>query len=1365
MNNQKRWQMNRMGFINFWLYDNEIFSFCDGKLMLRGQNASGKSITTQSFIPFILDGNRSPSRLDPFGSNDRKMEYYFLGNSDSDDVTGYLFLEFKKQDIEEYRTIGIGQRARRGKNDMSFWGFIILDGRRIGIDFDLTNKSRDRFIPLTKKELGNRLGSGNLLLDTQREYMTSVNKYLFGFPFIEQYEQFIQLLIKVRAPKLSKEFKPSKVYDILNDSLQTLTDDDLHTLVDAMEKMDDIEISLENYKKAYNDLLVICNEYQKYNTYILGLKAQNYRKAKIDADAHKKKCEQINKEIETLKINIQNNLIKNDKLNTEIIELTNKIKLFEDSDLTKKLQQRTELQKEIDKLDYEISTLNDKIKEKKSVIEKIEHDISNIDEKIDDLNYYVSKELRELDLLNCVALLSCNGEVAALAENAGNTQKHYLKKETDRIKATISKTLSRVRKGVIALINLDNALIKLDESEKSLYTAEQMLNVAKRKFEEKEREEISCRDSLIDAWYVCQSEYKEYLLDETDLKSVVELISCYSEDDTQEKYNNYAVEIYSGKSRVLYREIERIKESLRISKENIEGKTKELEDIKSKKEITPLRSEEIQTARKLLAENSIPFVSFYEAVDYSDDIDEKRRVLLEKQIVLSGMIDALVIPQAYRIKAFEIIKDYSDLIIFPKCIGHSDKGLFKISNGISDEHLINEIKDVLDSISYTNEKNALYVLSANGYFKNGLIEGYSSIGENDCVRYIGVDARRKLKQKLIAEKETEIEALKAESENLKLQKQYYSERLNVLENEYKNSPKLSALDRLLLDKKNMRYELDHCQRNYDDCESLYREAFEKKDKANREVVSACSDLPYRRNTESYKEAEGALESYEDSLDRLKDYIYDIIDRFTDLENLNNRKEDFKSYLHEQDINLIDKKREHHIKNSQIEDINNYINKPENIQRAEEMSKANVDLSQKQEELEVVKKQLACDSTAEQIRSVESERILEELDEKIRYEQILEMYFKEDLGLKLCDSFSEHINADTVLSLAEKAVKSLKKIESTSYNYDTAYSLLYAKYQKHSSSIASYGVSFEDVFDSSEYTNIIRKRQVITAVWNGRRYPIKDFCEIIKEVMEQTEILIQKKDRELFEDILSDTVSRKLTARISESRSWITDMSNLMQSMDTSMGLTFSLQWKPKKAEGGGQLGTQELEKLLTRDKDLLQNSDRERLAYHFRSKIKAAKQEAALNGVSANYVEMVRDAIDYRKWFEFKMFFQRTGENKNELTDRAFNRFSGGEKAMAMYIPLFAAVNAQYRKSEKADLPRIIALDEAFAGVDDKNISSMFKLVETLKFDYIMNSQALWGCYETVKSLRIAELLRPENSRFITVIFYHWNGKKKIPDE
>ena len=67
-------------------------------------------------------------------------------------------------------------------------------------------------------------------------------------------------------------------------------------------------------------------------------------------------------------------------------------------------------------------------------------------------------------------------------------------------------------------------------------------------------------------------------------------------------------------------------------------------------------------------------------------------------------------------------------------------------------------------------------------------------------------------------------------------------------------------------------------------------------------------------------------------------------------------------------------------------------------------------------------------------------------------------------------------------------------------------------------------------------------------------------------IEETELLIQKKDRELFEDILSQTISQQLTDRIAESRKWVEDMSALMKEMDTSMGLSFSLDWKPWKAE-------------------------------------------------------------------------------------------------------------------------------------------------------------------------------------------------------
>jgi len=71
-------------------------------------------------------------------------------------------------------------------------------------------------------------------------------------------------------------------------------------------------------------------------------------------------------------------------------------------------------------------------------------------------------------------------------------------------------------------------------------------------------------------------------------------------------------------------------------------------------------------------------------------------------------------------------------------------------------------------------------------------------------------------------------------------------------------------------------------------------------------------------------------------------------------------------------------------------------------------------------------------------------------------------------------------------------------------------------------------------------------------------------------------------------------------------------------------------------------------------------------------------------------------------------------------------------------------------------------LDEAFAGVDETNIRDMFRLMVEFEFNFMINSQILWGDYDTVPALAIYQLIRPENARFVSVIRYLWNGKKKV---
>ena len=304
MNN--RWKMNRIGFVNFWLYDEEIFELEDGKIFFRGGNGSGKSITTQSIISFLMDGDRSPERLDSFGGKDRKMEYYLLGDGEKEDETGYVFLEFRKGKTEQYLTIGIGQRAKKGSN-LEFAGFCITDGKRVGKDIKLYREIGEKKVPLhLKKELPNTLGSENRIVYTQREYIDMINKNLFGFENVDQYKNLIKFLLKIRGAKLSKETKLTDIYKILNDSLPTLTDEDLRVLIDTMERIKRMEETNEEQKRVLELLKKLEKNYTIYNKNMLWKKYQRAVEQEKEYSLEKKYYEKEKRDLEKYRIEIKN---------------------------------------------------------------------------------------------------------------------------------------------------------------------------------------------------------------------------------------------------------------------------------------------------------------------------------------------------------------------------------------------------------------------------------------------------------------------------------------------------------------------------------------------------------------------------------------------------------------------------------------------------------------------------------------------------------------------------------------------------------------------------------------------------------------------------------------------------------------------------------------------------------------------------------------------------------------------------------------------------------------------------------------------------------------------------------------------------
>lgn len=1345
---RERWKMNRIGFVNFWLYDEEDFEFEDGKLLLRGQNGSGKSITTQSFIPFVLDGDRTPSRLDPFGSSDRRMEYYFLGEEGREESTGYLFLEFRKEDSEEYRTIGIGQKAKRGKT-MDFWGFVILDGRRVGYDLWLYKEVGSNKIPFDKREMKGELGEDNFFTDSQSEYKKHVNQYIFGFRKEEQYEQFIKLLVKVRAPKLSKEFKPTKVYDILNDSLQTLTDEDLRPMVDAMEKMDEIQDSLEMLNRAFGDVKIIRNEYNHYNQYMLAKKAQNYLNKKQEVEieqARLEEQEQKQREAEA----------EQKKAAEETVRLTEEKKLKEtecsalmDPELEKADQKLGKLKGDYSEAREGEQRWKNRIEDFKVQIREEERNLKKLQDSMEQRRDTLKERREELDEQQ---------EILQWEQHEKVKQKISLEEyeEKDEITANLLIRKNQLTEGKNVLYRYEEISNRYEEAAGQLEEAKRKKTEEEQQLETAEEQVADRTDEWITEVFRRVENASEWHPDRDVLQQAEQKVKQYrSVSDGMEIQEIFRGD-YEGQRQQLAVEKNKIQSQLADQNEILKETKEQLQQVQEQKELEPERNEAVEKSRESLKQAGIMAIPFYKTVEFSKDLDETACARLEAQLQQSGVLDALVVPREDFAKIKTDYPEFLDVVLQTEGRGDSNFTKLTISEDLP-QKLTEPVREILSNMHEKEGRTQGIYFGTDGIFQHGILTGKA---DKKAAEYVGYLARKRRKEQRIQELQEQIEEIGRKIEKLENEIQKIQERMDRQQEEYLGIPGFSKIQTALSKKEEQERLLEMLEQEYLKLQEQEYRLSEQKKQQYQEVLKVCKQLPYSRTVEAYEEAINAAEEY----GRLWQCIrQELLHIQTEHSSCMDKKEQIERSNENLDAAFAEKRvystkaKEYEI---QIRQLEEYLNSPERVEKTKRLNQVKDELKQINEKLSNLQSDMAKQEGMLQVWRKDLPEQKAKLQEAIIEETALRNYFEEELDLKLILSREGR----TVWDCAGEAVKLLRGSDKNREPSEMLQSL-HDTYHKHNGSLVSYGTCIEECFGDAETVGAIRKRYRIVSVWNGKKVYLEEFYIVLKRTIEETQLLIQDKDRELFEDILSQTISQQLTDRISESRRWTMDMSNLMKEIDTSMGLRFSLEWKPCKAENDRELDTADLEQILLRDRELLTVEDIEKVAGHFRSKIRTEKAKLEEEGTIINYMDLVRDALDYRKWFEFQMFFRRGEETKKPLTNAAFNRFSGGEKAMAMYVPLFGAVNAQYKKADNKDHPRIIALDEAFAGVDDKNIKSMFELVHKLDFDYIMNSQALWGCFETVKGLRIAELHRPENSQVVSVIRYTWNGHERILDE
>lgn len=1343
--NDNRWVINRVGLLNFWYYQNQIFQLADGKMLLRGTNGSGKSLTMQSLFPVLFDGDTSAYRLDSFGSRDRKMEDYLLGEkgvSTRDEGVGYLLLEVKREAREEYLTVGIGMHANRG-GKLNKWFFSIENNQRIGIDMELYEELRKgEFTPLTKKKLRNRLEGKGKIFETQRAYKEFVNRRIFGFETIEQFDELIALLINLRSPKLSKEFRPSVIYGILRDSLPKLKDDELLTLSKTIEQLDGHRERLEDLDIELKELRKFSKSYGRWRDEFVGQIAQKWLtlvkdKRGLEKEKNRKEKEncQWNQELREQKQWIQ----ENDAQLKALVQSIQELNQHEGMDLVRRGQElqdqlaqtKEDLQKNQDHLtrkQQQLAAQKQQLEGQESELLEKENDLEDL---LDDNQQYLAYlRLDDLDRVYSQKMrMEITKEEFAYWKNQVQIKQKHFQQIVER------------------LVQLSYQEQQLVIAERELGTQQQIIDGLLRdlrQWQQTRQSEVERWKNELDKWQQASS----FQMNSEEYGEVLHLIDQLQEDYLWEEAiirpltNAYQQALQENQAETIPLENEK-----RTHLKSIQEKENEIKAWQNQK----MPKVDQRTSREMNRHNLMDklYIPFYQSIDFLSGVSQEERNQLEGALYASGILDSLISEEGLH------LSDDQQIIPNPKYYASTLADYLEVVPTV-DMKLQAIVMDVLQSITVDEMDEKLPNLFKDGSYQIANLRGEMPVGYQ--ASYIGVASQERYRQAMIASLEIEISELNQKivelDERIAEKQQQYQKIVLDYQNRPSGSEVYEAIRQMEQIASSYQMQKEQLERKQIQVNELANSIHEEKTNLHR--MTAQDGLALE--VEIYQEVQQYADNYEQNLD-----------------------EAYPNYIEMQGLRrtIVSGKQHECILQEEQEDL--LFDRSEWQSKMQRETRLVEDNLQQQQLIHVEELQAQLSAAIHEQRDREAAK--EIANEKVT-ELTSSLAVNQNDLLRVNEEFLVTTNAeahwqnlfkaetslDPQLSLNEQAeiqkkepnVKKLKERENsvlTQFNY-LADRL--QNYQPQLLNANGIELSEEEELRLGDFGNYNNYKLPVFVV-DGQRQTTFDLLERLTEQTMMLQDLLKKDDEQLFKTIILESVGTILRSRINQAMAWVDQMNQLLQSQKNSSGLSLSIQWKGIPSTSEQDLGTNRLVSLMQKPTNLLSEADREAISRHFQERVYYAQEQVRENSEDQSTLfQAISQVLDYRDWFEFELKFKRSNEgySAQALTDRRFNQFSGGEKAIAMYLPLFAAVYSRYLDAEDF-CPRVITLDEAFAGIDDLNIAELFKACEQLGFNYVMNSQALFGDYPTVSKLMIYELLRPQNINLVTPIQYYWDGHQK----
>ncbi|MFF4580679.1 TIGR02680 family protein [Streptomyces sp. NPDC001389] len=1360
-----RWQPLRIGLVDLFHYDVEEFHFRDGRLLLRGNNGTGKSKVLALTLPFLLDGDLSARRVEPDGDPGKRMEWNLLlgGEHPHSERLGYTWVEFGRRDAvsgeEQFCTLLCGLKAVSGRGIARHWWAVTAqridhgpaDVRAAGtlslLDATGTALSRDRLMEAVA-------GQG-MVHDQAKAYRRAVDETLFGLGE-QRYAALVDLLIQLRQPQLSKRPNEAALSRALTEALPPMDQAVIADVAEAFRSLDEEKEELRAAGAAQRAASVFLDHYRRY------ARAASRRRARLPRSEHSR-YEQLLRDL--AEAQAQRTAAEGDRAAAEerAAALTETRARLEAADAA--LREGPEMRSA------------QELERAAQALERAETDRARAREDGEEASLRHTRALGRLaaaeNRLGAARKLA--GDTLLRARETAATARLDLPGDEGRavadLRAAVAEATGRRHRTLTHVEALADradevtagrraAVLRLDEAETELARAAEALEAA-------DDTARAAGRALVDAVREHAGRCGE--LAYADPAGLLdELQEWTRHQDGPYPARRRAAEAHSVSAAVL---ADQAAESAQ-HRAGLAARTRAAEQELAGLESGGRPGPQAPYTRSPGVRDQAPGAPLWRLVDFRDEVADRDRAGLEAALEASGLLDAWVRPDGAALAA-----DGHDVLLAPDsgpvggpsladvlrpAVDHGDAqaarvGVESVARLLEAIGLGGAPGDAAPAVGVppagpagTGTADGTWV-APDGRHRVGALTGRWA---KPAAEYIGEGAREAARRTRMAALRAELFLLRQESAEADAQLRAVASRRRTLDVELGAVPDDAPLIRAHADAAAAADTVRRARVRRDERAAEATAAAERAEAATTELEETAADLGLPPDRPALAAVRQALAE----LDVVLAGLWPA---------LRERSEASRQ---------ADEEREEAV-------------------RAGERT---AELALRTEA--AVRQAAAADERLATLRATvgaavaELERLLAEAAEALRgcaadEKLTRERHTEADRRASRAEGRIEQLEKDVAEAAAARseAIAALQRFTATGlitvalpdlvvpaaddgpWAPTPAIALARALESELSATDDSDGAwervqrrlseEFKILQDAlSRHGNTASARMVedgmiVDIVYQGRERTVPALAEALAvEVGELTRIL-SAHEREILETHLITEVAGTLQELIAAAERQVLAMNAELEERPTSTGMRLRLVWRPSRK---APVGLAEARGRLLQTADAWTAEDRAAVGEFLQAQIARQQTEDA----AGSRLEHLTAALDYRSWHEFAVERRQHGR-----WVPATGPASGGERVLAVSVPLFAAASSHYASAGSPYAPRLVTLDEAFAGVDDDSRAKCLGLLYAFDLDVVMTSEREWACYPQVPGIAIAQLARVDEVAAVLVTRWEWDGTARTRRE